>query len=395
MFVKWNRRWLLLAHIPLGGEYVDEYLHLRNTRDNRRIAKKLKSEIEAEIRAGTFEFARRFPSSKNVERFGLKAPHDPTIGEYALAWLAEREPPQISEASHNHYRIQLKNHFLGYPIASKRLSQLTDADVIAHIGALTEKFGEDSGIRTINMVIARLRTIFATARRRKLIADDPMQYVRNLRQPKPDVDPFDLAEALALEEAAEGWERVFLAVLIFTGPRPNEALALRWSQIDWAHGLIRVRQSVHAHGRLGLPKTPSSERDREMIGHVRTLLQEQRARSQLKGDLVFPSATGTPIDLNNFRARNWPRIVRRAGVRPRTIYQCRHTCARLALEHGDTPQHVAAQLGHVSVRMVFEVYGRWMTRPTSAAMEALDRAISITHPSPISGGESAGSGGKG
>ena len=394
MFVKANRGWLLLAHIPLGSAYVDEYLHLRNTRDNHRIAEKLKRDIEAEIRAGTFEFARRFSSSKNVERFGLRASHDPTMGEYALAWLAEREP-QITEASHNHYRIQLKNHFLGYPIASKRLSQLTDAEVIAHIGVLKEKFGEDSGIRTINMVIARLRTIFATAKRRKLIADDPMQYVRNLRQPKPDVDPFDLAESVALVEATEGWERVFVAVLVFAGPRPNEALALRWSKMDWTHGLMRVRESVHAHGRIGLPKTPSSERDVEMIGRVRSLLQEQRARSQLKGDLVFPSAHGTPINLDNFRARNWPRILRRAGVRPRTLYQCRHTFARLALEHGDTPQHVAAQLGHVSVRMVFEVYGRWMTRPTSAALEALDRAISITHPSPISGGESAGRGGKG
>lgn len=68
MFVKTNRGWLLLAHIPLGAEYVDEYLHLRNTRDNHRIAEKVKRDIEAEIRAGTFEFARRFPSSKNVER---------------------------------------------------------------------------------------------------------------------------------------------------------------------------------------------------------------------------------------------------------------------------------------------------------------------------------------
>jgi integrase len=150
------------------------------------------------------------------------------------------------------------------------------------IGALQEQFDNDSrrpGTRTINMVIARLRTIFAAAKRRRLIADDPMQYVRNLRQPKPDVDPFDLSEARALVEAAEGWERSFIAVLVFTGMRPNEALALDWSQIDWVHGLIRVRQNVQQHGRIGLPKTPSSERDVEMIGFVRSTLQEQRARS--------------------------------------------------------------------------------------------------------------------
>ncbi|HEY6299382.1 MAG TPA: site-specific integrase [Candidatus Binatus sp.] len=183
-------------------------------------------------------------------------------------------------------------------------------------------------------------------------------------------------------------------MLLFTGVRPNEALALRWPQIDWAHDLIRVRQSVARDGSLGLPKTQTSERDVEMIGLVLRALQEQRARSQLKGELVFPSANGTPIDLNNFRARNWPRIIRRAGVRARTIYQCRHSCARFLIEQGDTPQHVAAQLGHVGIRMVFEVYGRWLKRPTSAAMEALDRAVSVTHPSPIVGGQAAGISGK-
>jgi len=170
-------------------------------------------------------------------------------------------------------------------------------------------------------------------------------------------------------------EARFSGLLVFTGVRPNEALALRWTKIDWPHDLIRVRQNVRAHGRIGLPKTPSSERDVEMIGRVRSLLQEQRARSQLKGDLVFPSANGTPIDLDNFRARNWPRILRRANVRARPLYQCRHTCARLLLEQGDTPQHVAAQLGHTSLRMLFAVYGRWLARPQSEGIARLDAAI--------------------
>jgi integrase len=87
---------------------------------------------------------------------------------------------------------------------------------------------------------------------------------------------------------------------------------------------------------LGLPKTANSERDVEIIGPVRNALQEQRVRSQLKGDLVFPTTNGIPIDLDNFRARRWPRILRRAGVKPRTIYQCRHTFARLAIEKGDS-----------------------------------------------------------
>src|SRR5262249_15301764 len=144
-----------------------------------------------------------------------------------------------------------------------------------------------------------------------------------------------------------------LAVLLFAGLRPNEALALHCDQIDWSHNLIHVRYSIKRNRSAGLPKTPRSEREVEMIGPVREELWKQRARSELKGKLVFPSKEGTPISLDNFRSRQWPRILQRARVRAkvreRTIYQCRHSYASFLLEHGeDTPQHVADQLGHAS-----------------------------------------------
>jgi integrase len=272
----------------------------------------------------------------------------------------------------------LNTHVLGHGIAKRPIADVQDGDVSLFIKDISERRtrrGNLHSARRVNMVIARLRTIFATAHRRKLMAVDPMPHVKNLREAKPDVDPFDLDESLRLIEAAHYWERTLLSVLIFTGMRPNEALALSWDCIDFEHGLIRIRRTVHRRFGFGLPKTPGSERDVEMSGIVRDELQRQRARSQLRGELVFPSVAGTAVDLANFRARNWPRILREAKVRPRVVYQCRHTFARLALEHGDTPQHVAAMLGHTTLEMLFRVYSRWMSRPESSALARLDAAI--------------------
>ena len=74
MFVTKNRGWLLLAEIPFRGEQFDQYLHLKDTRDNRRAAERLKREIQNAILAGTFEkeFARRFPNSPHLARLGLE-----------------------------------------------------------------------------------------------------------------------------------------------------------------------------------------------------------------------------------------------------------------------------------------------------------------------------------
>ena len=115
--------------------------------------------------------------------------------------------------------------------------------------------------------------------------------------------------------------------------------------------------------------------------------------SQMAGDhpmartepaLVFPNQAGLPMDINNIRTRAWPRILKAADLHPRTLYQCRHTFARLAIEHGDTPQHVAAQLGHTSLQMLFRVYSRWLSRP-KGVLTGLERAITQT--SPKTGGQ--------
>ena len=369
MFVTKNRGWLLLAEIPFRAEQFDQYLHLKDTRDNRRTAERIKREIENAILAGTFEkeFARRFPNSPHLVRLGLESSTEPTLGKYAIEhWLPEK--PKLTAATRYDYESQLRFHLLPHPLAAMRLSAVNDGDVnrfIRDLQAKQTRSKKPLSERRINMVISRLRNIFSTAHRRKLIAENPMLHVENLREAKSEVDPFDLDEAIRIIEAAQGWERPFVAVLLFTGMRPGEVLALIWDAIDWDHDLIHVRQTVNRRYGFGLPKTPGSERSVEMIATVRAVLTEQRARSQLRGGLglVFPSEKGTAIDLANFRARNWPRILQRAKVRPRTLYQCRHTFARLAIENHDTPQHVAAMLGHTSVEMVYRVYPRWMKRP--------------------------------
>jgi integrase len=132
-----------------------------------------------------------------------------------------------------------------------------------------------------------------------------MKYVDNLREPKPDVDPLTLEEAEHLLASAPGQDRGIFTVLIFAGLRPNETLALSWNDIDFDREVIRVRRSINRFEGVGLPKAASSEREVDMLPNVRAVLQQQRSRSQLRGEFVFPSEVGGPLDLTNLRERNW------------------------------------------------------------------------------------------
>ena len=358
----------LLISFQYRGKRCREYLGLTDNRENRRAAACILREVELGLATGKLDYAAKFPESKNLKHFNpaqADKAERPKLGEFAKLWLEERRAGITPETLYDYERL-LQTYILPSKLASMRIDTIDDGDVkrfIAEVQAKRTRKGEPVKPRRINMAVARLRTIFATAKRRKLIAEDPMEYVENLREPKSEVDPLTFEEVQNLLAAATGQDRAVFTVLIFAGLRPNEALALRWEDIDFDREVIKVRRTLSRFGGLGLPKTSYSEREVDMLAPVRGALQEQRARSQLRSDFVFASETGGPLDLTNLRERNWRRLVRKAGLRPRTLYQCRHTFAALHLSRGENPQYVAHQMGHANLEMIIRHYARWTRRP--------------------------------
>ena len=346
------------------------------TAETRRIAARILKEIEGELVAGRFDYAARFPGSPRLAHFDLarqsaastcedQKPTRLTLGEFAKAWLEERRTT-LSVATAYDYDRLLKALLLPASLAQKRLEAIDEGDLSRFLGELMKRKGlngQPIGPRRINLMIARLRTIFSTAIRRKLVAEDPMVFIKNLREPKGDVDPFTFEEAARLIKTATGQDRALVTLLIFCGLRPNEALALHWKDVDFDREQLRIRRSIHRFAGIGLPKTASSKREVDMLRLVADELLEQRARTRLQDELVFLNENGGPLDLTNFRERNWRRLLVKASLRHRNLYQCRHTYAALQLSRGENPQYVAHQMGHASLEMLIRHYARWSRRP--------------------------------
>lgn len=72
--------------------------------------------------------------------------------------------------------------------------------------------------------------------------------------------------------------------------------------------------------------------------------------------IVFPSAGGGRIEINNFRSREWMPALKAAGIEHCRIYDMRHTFATWSLAAGMSIFTLARRMG-TSVQMIDSTYG--------------------------------------
>jgi len=182
------------------------------------------------------------------------------------------------------------------------------------------------------------------------------------------------------------WVR-FYTVAFGTGLRPSEQYALQWEHVDFQRKLLLIRQGF-VKGRLTMLKTAGSRRDVDMLPNIEEALWSHCQETQGKGPYVFANTEGGPLHRDNMRNRIWNPALTQAGLRHRNPYQTRHTFASLMLDQNEDPTWVARMLGHTTLRMLYERYGKFIRnrtrhdgdRFTRALRDAMERRESDNHP---------------
>jgi len=190
---------------------------------------------------------------------------------------------------------------------------------------------------------------------------------------------FDEAEAL-LNAADASTMGTYVVVSLLTGARTEELRALTWRHVDLDGDLaasppvlphMMVWRSVRAgddtktrrsRRTLALP-----ERCIEVVRAHRQSRQLARAAAGERWhdlDLVFASATGTPLDAANVR-RGFRRIATAAGLDGRqwTPRELRHSFVSLLSDGGVPIEQIARLVGHAGGSAVTETVYRKQLRP--------------------------------
>ncbi|MFC4346495.1 tyrosine-type recombinase/integrase [Kordiimonas lipolytica] len=369
------------------GIRCKEYTRLPDKPQNRKRLTEIAARIEAEILLGTFEYARYFPNSNQVEKLRIIENRTacarssmPTFEEFAEVWFLEKQPEWRNSYITN--IRQTMDKYLLPTFGAKPLDTITKADILSFRSDLVRQDGlkgRKLSPSRINHILTPVRQILTEASDRYSF-QTPYRNIKPIKVPRSDVEPFTLQEVkLILDHIREDF-RAYYTVRFFAGLRTAEIDGLPWDSVDLERRQILVKQAI-VNGEVVPTKTDGSYRTVDMSGPVYQAMAEQQKAT--KGQAyVFCNGAGQPLRHNDVTKKIWYPILNLLGLKKRRPYQTRHTAATLWLAAGENPEWIARQMGHSNTKMLFEVYSRYvpnLTRKDGSAFERLLKA-ELNHP---------------
>lgn len=158
-------------------------------------------------------------------------------------------------------------------------------------------------------------------------------------------------------------------LMSYTGLRQGEALALKWSDIDFENKKITVNKTaVRINGKQSLqtPKTKNSKRvisiDSATLSILKSWKKDQikiyfKNGKHFEGDenFIFTNQRGEWVHIHNF-IRYFKRFIADHGLKPITPHGLRHTHASLLFSAGVEPKNISDRLGHSTVQITLDLY---------------------------------------
>lgn len=311
------------------------------------------------------------------------------LGEWRTRTLVASSRKETTKAL---YAGLLQSHVETSAIATKRLDRLRASDIDGLIIELRSKTKPDGARQlsesSIEKIIRVLRLALDGAVRDQLIARNPVDASERVSAPSREVSHLPAADvAKVLGAAKETRYAAILTLIATTGLRKGEALALKWSDVDFEKGVLHVRGTLsRINGRLVVtePKTEKSRRRVPLRGTALRVLQDHR-KAQLAERLrasnvwtdtghVFTTETGQPMDPRNV-LRAITTASAKAGLTGVNVHTLRHSAATHWLENGVHLRAVSDLLGHSSTRITGDVYAHTSDEAANRAMDVLGEAL--------------------
>lgn len=311
-----------------------------------------------------------------------------SLADHIDEWLTSIRS-SVANQTYSSYELLLEKH------VRPRLGGLKLSEIrLSHVQSVYEGM-LDAGRspRTIQYVHSVTRRTFQKAIEQGKLLRNPCEFATLPKQRRTETKVMSPDEAKRFLEVSRSMSHgIIFELALNTGMRPEEYLALRWSDLDLENGVARVQRALVWNRKGGgfqmdETKTDKSRRSVPIPEELCSALRTHR-RAQLEVrislgpaytnlDLVFATELGTPLSARNLAQRQYAAVLKDAGLENRglVLYSLRHTCATLLLAAGENPKVVAERLGHTSVKMTLDTYSHVLPDMQKSATDRLAKML--------------------
>ena len=292
---------------------------------------------------------------------------DPTFGELASLWLEnyrttvkpstfENVKSKVEKMTEEHFKeLKLKKITVAY--CQKIVIELSKSYVL------------------YNHYLSVINRIFKYAVLMDVLNSNPFDKVikpksRQTQRKGNFLTKEDLKKFLKLAQTTTlSYFFPLVHLMSYTGLRQGEALALKWSDIDFENKKITVDKTavrIKEKQTLQTPKTKNSKRvisiDYATLSILRSWKKDQikiyfKNGKHFEGDenFIFTNQRAEWVHIHNF-IRYFKRFIADHKLKQITPHGLRHTHASLLFSAGVEPKSISDRLGHSTVQITLDLY---------------------------------------
>lgn len=319
-----------------------------------------------------------------------------TFRQVAEEWQ-EYKWPELAEKTAASY-VSPYNRAI-QDLGDRPITEITPAEVDRIIKRLKEKGYSAKTIKAQKSVIKMIFS-YAITHDPPWLLSNPAEYVkipRGLPRTKRSA-PDDATMQAIIDNVHTAYFGLFPFLLLYTGCRRGEALALTWGDIDFKEDMIRInKEYIYPNGMpvLKPPKTEAGIRRIPLLPGLKAALVKPRGTKPT--DLIFPAPDGRPLQENAFR-RRWRHYCKDAGLVTEVIelktrkngenyeyhhyepiitpHQLRHGYATILYEADVDAKASQEFLGHADIHTTLQIYTDLRREQRNAQIDKMKERMS-------------------
>ena len=222
-----------------------------------------------------------------------------------------------------------------------------------------DKMLKDNSAFVVWNCIKFCKAIYNYAKDLDIVEKNPFEKARKIKLPKKIHGRLEPQQAMdILTKCKIVYPDIFgiLALGMFAGLRRGEILGLKWSDIDFQNGYIKIERQYTRNELKEVLKTSSSRRNIKMCETLKQILIFHKSNSKILSSFVFVNKNGGMVSLKTLHNR-FKKLLEYCGL-PRDymrFHDLRGTYVDLSVKAGIPLKVIQRNVGHARITTTSDI----------------------------------------